>query len=101
MAVSGGKYAFTKKNIEKSPTSQGIYSLYKEDKVIYIGRAEGKKGIRGCLQRHKQGEEGDCTKEATHYRRHVCQNIDTMERVYIQEYTRLNGILPPCNNPAS
>ena len=101
MAVSGGRYTFTKKNIDRSPTDQGVYSLYNEDKVIYIGRAEGKNGVRECLQRHKRGDEGDCTKDATHYRRHICLNIDTMEKVYLQEYMRLNGVLPPCNNPES
>ena len=98
MAIPGGKYAFTKENIDRSPTSQGVYALYDGDNIIYIGKAEGENGIRELQQRHKQGDEGNCTQNASHYRRDPSTNTKKMERVYLQEYKRLNGILPRCND---
>ncbi len=80
MAISGDKYTFTDKNISNSPTSKGVYALYDGEITIYIGKGDGANGIRERLQAHKRGDEGSCTKGASHYRREVCDNPATRER---------------------
>jgi len=98
MDISGEKYPFTQNNVDKSPTSHGVYALYDEIVTIYIGKGNGINGIRARLQAHKRGDEGACTKGASHYRREVCNNPIARERELIQGYIRINGKLPRCNN---
>ena len=98
MALSGDKYPFTPDNIGKSPTGHGVYALYEENAIIYIGKGDGEKGIRARLQAHKSGLEGSCTENATHYRRVVCPDPTTSERELLQEYKNANGKLPRCND---
>lgn len=98
MALSGDKRSFTKENADNSPTDEGVYALYDNGVTIYIGKGDGENGIRARLQAHKRGDEGSCTKNATHYRREVCSNPQTMERALLQEYLDANGKLPRCND---
>lgn len=98
MALSGNKYAFTQENVDKSPTEGGVYALYDANATIYIGKGDGENGIRARLQAHKRGDEGSCTKNASHYRREVCSNPKTRERELLQEYVDANGVLPRCND---
>ena len=86
MAISGEKYPFTQGNVDKSPTSAGIYTLYDENVTIYIGKGDGENGIRARLQAHKKGDEGSFTKKASHYRREVCSNPASREKELLQEY---------------
>jgi len=97
MAISGDKYPFTKENVDKSPTDDGVYALYDESVTIYIGKGDGINGIRARLQAHKRGDEGNCTYGASDYRREVCNNPVTRERELLQEYKNANGMLPRCN----
>lgn len=97
MAISGDKYPFTQENVDKSPTSAGVYALYDGDVTIYIGKGDGTNGIRARLQAHKRGDEGSCTKGASHYRREVCSDPTSRERELLLEYRRAHGELPRCN----
>lgn len=98
MAISGDKYTFTQENVDKSPTGKGVYALYDESVTIYIGKGEGENGIRERLQAHKRGDEGSCTKNASHYRREVCSNPTTREKQELEAYKKANGKLPRCND---
>ena len=98
MAISGKEYPFSQKNVDQSPTDDGVYALYDEGVTIYIGRGDGTNGIRARLQAHKRGDEGKCTQGASDYRREVCNNTVTRERKLLQEYKTAHGVLPRCNN---
>jgi hypothetical protein len=98
MPISGDEYPFTQEYIDKSPTNNGVYALYDESTTIYIGQAVGVNGIKEHLKRHKRGDEGTCTKEASLYRSEVCGNPPTREKQLLEEYIRVNGKLPRCNN---
>lgn len=97
MAISGDRYSFTQENVDKSPTTAGVYALYDDGETIYIGKGDGENGIRERLQSHKRGDEGSCTQNASHYRRETCTNPRTRERELLQEYQSANGRLPRCN----
>lgn len=98
MPITGDRYPFTQKNVDSSPTDDGVYALYDEAVTIYIGKGDGISGIRARLQAHFRGDEGKCTKGASHYRREVCNNPTTRERELLQEYKNANGMLPRCND---
>jgi len=98
MALSGDRRSFTQENADNSPTDDGVYALYDEGVTIYIGKGDGANGIRTRLQAHKRGDEGSCTKNASHYRREACSNPKARERELLQEYKDANGKLPRCND---
>jgi len=98
MALSDKKFPFTQKNVDNSPTDDGVYALYDENVTIYIGKGNGENGIRARLQAHKRGDEGKCTQGASHYRREVCTNPKSRERELLQEYEDANSKLPRCND---
>jgi len=98
MALSGSKYDFTQENVDKSPTEGGVYALYDDDVIIYIGKGDGENGIRERLQAHKRGDEGDCTKNASHYRRETCPNPKVREGKLLEEYKSAYDRLPRCND---
>lgn len=99
MPIAGPKYAFTAENVNNSPENHGVYVLYSEDVLIYIGRASGQGvTIRSRLQSHKRGDEGTCTQGASHYRREVTDRPVSREKELLDEYAAAHqGKLPRCN----
>ncbi len=98
MAITSDRHTFTQENVDQSPTGEGVYALYDGNVTIYIGKGEGKNGIRERLQAHKRGDKGSCTQNASHYRREVCRYPTTRERQELEAYEEANGKLPRCNS---
>ena len=99
MPISGDMHTFTWENIGNSPASHGVYALYDGGTTTYIGRASGTGvTIRSRLSSHKRGDEGSCTKAATHYRREVTEAPISRERELLTEYVSSYGRLPRCND---
>ena len=99
MPVAGNKYPFTKKNVDGSPESPGVYALYDEGEVIYYGKATA--SIRDRLQAHKRGDEGRCTQQATHYKRELTSRPTARERELLAAYKAKHGRYPRCNERAA
>lgn len=97
--VKGDRFRFIPDNVDKAPDEAGVYALYKENELIYYGRAQGNSvTIRTRLQAHLRGDDGSCTRNATHYRREVCSNPVSREKELLEEYKKSNsGKLPKCN----
>lgn len=99
MPMTGDLYPFTQKNVDNSPNTSGNYALYRDGTLIYYGMASGRfSTIRVRLQRHKRGDEGACTRRATHYRREIRQDAEARERQLLREYYAIYGRLPECND---
>ena len=98
MPIRGNLYRFTDTNICNSPTDTGVYALYERGELIYIGKGDGKGGIRARLQSHKRGDEGRCTQPATSYRRERSSNPSAREIYLQEEYLERCGRLPRCND---
>lgn len=96
--MSDDTYPLTQENIERSPLQQGVYALYDQNEIIYIGRAKGEGvTIRSRLSDHHSGQEGYCTQNATHYWREVCSNPSEREVELLESYQNKHGCLPRCN----
>ncbi len=98
MPISGDKYSFTEKNMDRAPVEAGVYALYDGDEIIYYGRATGDTvTIRSRLQDHLAGREGYCTKNATSYKRETTTRPVSREKELLEEHERTSGKLPRCN----
>jgi hypothetical protein len=98
MPISGSKYEFTEKNVNNAPDEHGVYALYDDEILIYHGRAAGDGvAIRSRLQSHFGGDEGPCTRGATHYRREANNSPKHREKELLDEFEAKFGRLPRCN----
>ena len=98
MPIQGKKYRFTRENVDNSPDEAGVYALFDGDELIYYGRAMGtSETIRSRLQSHYAGRSSPCTQRATHYMRMPTSSPSTSERQLLEEFKRIHGKLPRCN----
>jgi hypothetical protein len=95
---------FTAEGIGLAPRAPGIYMLYRGGRLIYVGIAEGRGGIRAKLAEHRRGDHGACTRVATAFLYDVSADPGRAHRDYLLAHmARHGGRLPVCNrnDPAS
>ena len=95
MPIRGKKQRFTDTNISNAPNCDGVYQLYKYNEPTYIGKGEGKNGIKGRLQAAKRDRRG---KEATSFRVEKCKNAALREEQLLNQHKKLHGKLPRYND---
>jgi excinuclease UvrABC nuclease subunit len=95
MPIRSKKQRFTTTNINNAPECNGVYAIWRYNELIYIGKAEGEKGIRSRLQiaqrdKRRRGK-------ATSFQ--IEKNDKPLEREtqLLEEYQRLHGKLPRYN----
>ena len=94
-------WPFTDAAVEVSPTSPGVYLLYRDGRLIYIGLAVNGAGIRQELQSHRRGAYGSCTQAASAFLYELSADPMALHRRYLREHReRYGGRLPPCNERA-
>ena len=92
-------YPFNQSNIDAAPNVHGVYVLYDDDGIIYIGRAAGEGvSIRTRFRDHKSGREGSCTQNATRYAREQSNLAVAREVELLKWYKEKFGRLPRCND---
>ncbi len=88
----------SKSNLDSTPDSVGVYVLYMDGKIIYIGRANGGNDtIKSRLADHKQGHDGACLQRFTHYTREATMKVTARYNDLLEHYERKFGTLPECN----
>ena len=98
MPITGDLYAFSDENLEKAPDQGGVYALYQNGQLIYIGRSKGgTTTISSRLKDHKAGRDGKCTQSADKYRHEPCSNPVSREKELLAQFQKANGKLPRCN----
>lgn len=91
-------WPFTDAAIDFSPTSPGVYLLYRNGRLIYIGLAVNGSGIRRELESHRRGARGECTRGATAFLYEPAADPLPLHRRYLSAHRqRYGGRLPPCN----
>jgi len=84
--------------IAPAPSQAGVYFLFRDHRLIYIGLAAGRATLRGELQRHWGGEAGEATRAATQFEYDCTPDPEASYRYYLETYRlRSGGLLPPCN----
>jgi hypothetical protein len=95
------RYPFTRGVIEYAPhEAGGVYVLWIDDEVIYIGRTGGSRNIRTCLLEHLEGARGGCTATATHYSWEITMWDSARENELLALFARENARDPRCQQAA-
>jgi hypothetical protein len=85
------------KNVNRSPKKRGVYALYAEGRLVFLGQAAGKEDtIRSRLRVHL----GKGGAKETRYKREATRSPAARLRELLDEYVRAHGRLPSLNAEA-
>jgi excinuclease UvrABC nuclease subunit len=90
----------TPQNLARIPERAGVYKLFQNGTLIYIGRSSGGSNtIKSRINSHYSGRSGPCKAKMTSYKYDTTVADVTTERKLLEEYKRNHGgKLPPCND---
>jgi excinuclease UvrABC nuclease subunit len=93
MPIAAPRYRFSSLIAAGAPENSGVYALWHEDEMIYIGRATS---IRQRLMEHLQRTDPRAS-EATHYTWELALRPDVREADLLQQFRERYGRLPRYN----
>jgi hypothetical protein len=97
-AAPYARAAFDIRHIADAPARAGVYLLYRDQRLIYIGLAPRGLTIREELLRHLRGGGGACTRSATHFDCEASAAPVALYDHYVAVYLdAAGGVLPDCN----
>ena len=99
MHISGPTYDFIWSNVNNAPDKQGVYILYQDSKVTYIGSVtDPGETLRSHLQAHKRGDLGTSTQGVTTFQTEATQNsVNAAKRERNLQF--INGRPARCHDP--
>ena len=98
MPIAKTRYSFTRKMLDGAPKDMGVYVLWRDQQLLYIGRAlGGASTISSCLEEHMSGGRCDCSRQATHYSWEIVLQPIGRELELLAEQEKAMGERPPCN----
>jgi hypothetical protein len=96
--IAKTRYPFSTKMIAGAPKDMGVYALWRDQRLLYVGRAlGGSSTIFSRLEEHMSGALCDCSRQATHYSWEIVTQPIVRELELLQEQRNAAGQLPPCN----
>ena len=98
MPISDPHFRFTSAIGHGAPDNAGLYALWQDGVMIYIGRAAS---IRARLVEHLQRRVCPCTEQATHYSWELSLRPATREVEVLEQFKQRHGRLPRCNEEAA
>jgi len=87
-------YRFTSAIVRGAPDNAGVYALWQDGEMIYLGRAAS---IRQRLLDHLERTPLPCTRGATHYSWELSLRAEAREAEFLAQFTLRYGRLPRCN----
>jgi hypothetical protein len=98
MPLSTTKFELSQQTIEIVPQLAGIYALWCEDEVIYIGFADETVGLRSQIMQHYRGTP-ECVACATHFQCDFCVECRPTAKEMMSRFVAKHGRSPRCNEP--
>ena len=98
MPISEPLYRFTPALVQGAPGNGGLFALWQDGDLIYVGRAAS---IKDCLLDHLQRRICPCTAAATHYSWELSLHPAMREAELLEHFRRRFGRLPRCNEEAA
>jgi hypothetical protein len=91
-------WPLTEAAVDLSPASPGVYLLYRDGRLIYIGLAINGSGIRQELESHRCGARGLGTRDATAFLYEPAPDPRARHERYLSAHREhYGGRLPPGN----
>jgi len=91
-------FPFTSRLIAGAPEEPGVFALWQDGQVIFIGHAQGRGvTIRSCLVDHFTGTLSPCTRRASHYSWEITRRGAAREAELLAEFRAAHARLPRCN----
>lgn len=90
------RWRLTPTLVKYAPDDPGVYMLWENDEVIYIGHAKRGFGLRKALAEHMEGRV-ECTRRATHYSWEITLIPEQRERRILADYYEAQRSFPRCN----
>lgn len=98
MPISSELFPFTARLLAGAPEEPGVYALWEDGEITYIGHAQGRgTTIRSRLVDHFAGTLSPCTRRATHYSWEISLKPAAREAELLEDYRKANARLPRCN----
>lgn len=98
MPITPELFPFTARLIAGAPEEPGVFALWEDGDVIYIGHAAGRGvTIRSRLVDHFTGTVSPCTRRATHYSWEISQRPAAREAELLAAFQTRTARLPRCN----
>jgi hypothetical protein len=97
MPIKKPKYKLTRAMVEAAPSEQGLYALWEDEELIYVGRGS----IRERLSEHLKRRLCPCTEKASHYSWELSLRPATREVEVLEEFLAEFGRMPRCNEDAA
>ena len=93
------QYDFTASNVKKIPKKAGVYFLFCDSKLIYIGGSDGTRtsNIQSRLLAHLNGNDR-CILAADKFSHKVSARGKDLEQKLLKQYKQDYGQLPRCND---
>ena len=89
---------FNEAFVARVPQASGVYFLYRQYRLLYIGIAVHGTGIRAELEKHLGGVYGLRTRAATAFDFEETRDPVVVSREYLQAHrAQFRGRLPSCN----
>lgn len=100
MPIDEPKYKFARAMVAGAPEGSGVYALWENGEMIYVGRANGIP-LRQMLLRHLEKGYCSCTERASHYTWELSLRPATRELEVLQDFEARHQRLPRCNEEAA
>jgi hypothetical protein len=100
MPIKNPRYRLTRAMVEGAPDDAGLFALWEDDELIYVGRATESATIRQRLDEHLERRH-PCTTRATHYSWELSLRATARELELLQEHMAQFGRKPKCNESAA
>ena len=97
MPIDEPQYKFVRSLVAGAPEGSGIYALWEDGEMIYVGRANAMT-IKQALLRHLEKDHCPCTVRATHYTWELSLRAPAGPLPGVRE--RRHQRLPRCNETA-
>jgi hypothetical protein len=101
MPIATPKYKLSRIMVDAAPDEQGVYALWEDEELIYLGRASRVVTIRACLKRQLTRSLCPCAERATHYSWELSLRPATRELELLQDFLEQHGRMPRCNEDAA
>jgi hypothetical protein len=97
MPIKKPKYKLSRAMVEAAPYEQGLYALWEDEELIYVGRGS----IRERLSQHLERRLCSCAEKASHYSWELSLRPARREVEILEECLARFGRMPRCNEDAA